>query len=47
SQKLSAYIPSPNLCTDNAAMVAALAVEKLRQGLEPGLDLSINAYPRR
>ncbi len=46
-QKLSAYIPSPSLCTDNAAMVAALAVEKLRQGLEPGLDLSINAYPRR
>ncbi len=46
-QKLSAYIPSPALCTDNAAMVAALAVEKIRQGLEPGLDLSINAYPRR
>ena len=45
--KLRAYIPSPNLCTDNAAMVAALAVEKIRQGLESGLDLSINAYPRR
>jgi N6-L-threonylcarbamoyladenine synthase len=47
SQKLSAYIPSPSLCTDNAAMVAALAEEKIRLGLKPGLDLSINAYPRR
>lgn len=44
---LRGYIPSPQLCTDNAAMVAALAVEKIRQGLKPELDLSLNAYPRR
>jgi N6-L-threonylcarbamoyladenine synthase len=46
-EDLRAYIPSPQLCTDNAAMVAALAVEKMRQGLTPELDLSLNAYPRK
>jgi hypothetical protein len=26
--------------------VAALAVEKLRKGMKPSLDLDLNAYPR-
>ena len=41
------YIPSPELCTDNAAMVAALALEMLRHDPSPALDLTLNAYPRR
>ena len=41
------YIPSPELCTDNAAMVAALAHEKLAKNPPQGLDLTLNAYPRR
>ncbi len=49
SQKkgLSAYIPSPELCTDNAAMVGALAHAELKQDPGLGLDLSLDAYPRR
>jgi N6-L-threonylcarbamoyladenine synthase len=41
------YVPSPELCTDNAAMVAALAFEKLKNDPSPGLDLTLNAYSRR
>jgi tRNA N6-adenosine threonylcarbamoyltransferase len=41
-----AHLPSPDLCTDNAAMVGALAVEKLKSGKKPGLDLDLDAYPR-
>jgi N6-L-threonylcarbamoyladenine synthase len=40
------FIPSPDLCTDNAAMVAALAVEKIRVPGEVSLSLDLNAYPR-
>jgi N6-L-threonylcarbamoyladenine synthase len=43
---LSSYIPSPELCTDNAAMVASLAVEKINAGEELTLSLDLNAYPR-
>jgi N6-L-threonylcarbamoyladenine synthase len=42
----SAHLPSPDLCTDNAAMVGALAVEKLKSAKKPGLDLELDAYPR-
>ncbi len=42
---LAAHIPSPQLCTDNAAMVAALAVEKMR-AKKPSLSLDLDAYPR-
>lgn len=44
--RLIPVIPSPELCTDNAAMVAALALEKLKEGIEPSLSLDLNAYPR-
>jgi N6-L-threonylcarbamoyladenine synthase len=43
---LDAFIPSPQLCTDNAAMVAALAVEKISGGKQPPLSLDLDAYPR-
>ena len=43
---LSSFMPSPEFCTDNAAMVAALAVEKLKSGEKPFLSLDLNAYPR-
>ncbi|MEE9390297.1 MAG: tRNA (adenosine(37)-N6)-threonylcarbamoyltransferase complex transferase subunit TsaD [Candidatus Aminicenantaceae bacterium] len=40
-------IPSPEFCTDNAAMVAALALEKLKSGEKPSFAPDLNAYPRR
>lgn len=40
------YLPSPKLCTDNAAMVGALALEMLQCGKRPGLSLNLDAYPR-
>lgn len=40
------FIPSPELCTDNAAMVAALAAEKISAGENLDLLLDLNAYPR-
>jgi N6-L-threonylcarbamoyladenine synthase len=43
---LPSFIPSPELCTDNAAMVAALASEKARILGEVPLSLDLNAYPR-
>jgi N6-L-threonylcarbamoyladenine synthase len=43
---LNAYIPSPQFCTDNAAMVAALAAERLRGKKKPPLSLDLDAYPR-
>jgi N6-L-threonylcarbamoyladenine synthase len=46
SSRLRAFIPSPQFCTDNAAMVAALAVEKLKARKKPGLLLELDAYPR-
>jgi N6-L-threonylcarbamoyladenine synthase len=46
-RRLIFSIPSPEFCTDNAAMVAALALEKLRSGEEPSFAPDLNAYPRR
>ncbi|MDH7511371.1 MAG: tRNA (adenosine(37)-N6)-threonylcarbamoyltransferase complex transferase subunit TsaD [Clostridiales bacterium] len=43
---LAGFVPSPALCTDNAAMVAALAVEKMRTKKKTGLSLDLDAYPR-
>lgn len=45
-RSLKAHIPSPKLCTDNAAMVAALALEKLRKQKIESFPLDLNAYPR-
>jgi len=45
-QKLPAFIPSPKMCTDNAAMVAALALEKCAAGIPMFVDLDLDAYPR-
>ena len=38
---IDAYVPSPKLCTDNAAMVGAVAIKRFaaRPELEPDLDL--------
>ncbi len=44
--RLTPFIPSPEFCTDNAAMVAALALEKIKGGMKPSLSLDLNAYPR-
>ncbi len=44
--RLIPAIPSHEFCTDNAAMVAAVALEKIKGGLKPGLLLDLNAYPR-
>jgi N6-L-threonylcarbamoyladenine synthase len=44
--RLTPVIPSLEFCTDNAAMVAALALEKIKGGLKPSLSLDLNAYPR-
>jgi N6-L-threonylcarbamoyladenine synthase len=43
---LPAFIPSPKLCTDNAAMVAAVALRKFARQPDLALDLDIDAYPR-
>jgi N6-L-threonylcarbamoyladenine synthase len=47
SRGLAGAIPSAKLCTDNAAMIGALAWSKLGAGepIPPALDL--DAYPRR
>lgn len=44
---LSSSIPSPHLCTDNAAMVGALALEKLKRQKKISFSLDLDAYPRR
>ena len=41
-----ARLPSPDLCTDNAAMVGALAMEKLGSTKRREPDLDLDAYPR-
>jgi N6-L-threonylcarbamoyladenine synthase len=46
SSGLGAFIPSPQLCTDNAAMVASLAAAKFSASGKPSLDLELDAYPR-
>jgi len=50
---LAFYIPSPKLCTDNAAMVGALALAWIKKGGKGrkktglSLDLDLDAYPRQ
>jgi len=44
--RLNFFIPSPEFCTDNAAMVAALALEKIRSHKKTSIPLDLNAYPR-
>jgi len=50
---LPSFIPSAKLCTDNAAMVGALALEKLKDRgcgeslYKESFNLEIDAYPRR
>lgn len=45
-RSLQSFVPSPEFCTDNAAMVAALALEKLKKGKKGSFALDLNAYPR-
>jgi len=50
TESLKAYIPSPEFCTDNAAMVAVVALEKLKKKKTlktAGIALDLNAYPRK
>jgi N6-L-threonylcarbamoyladenine synthase len=46
SSGLAGFVPSPELCTDNAAMVAALAIEKMGAKKKVKLSLELDAYPR-
>ncbi|MDH5743910.1 MAG: tRNA (adenosine(37)-N6)-threonylcarbamoyltransferase complex transferase subunit TsaD, partial [Candidatus Aminicenantes bacterium] len=43
---LPSFIPSPELCTDNAAMVAALAADKFKEHPGMSFPFDLNAYPR-
>jgi N6-L-threonylcarbamoyladenine synthase len=43
---LPAFVPSPRLCTDNAAMVAGAALRMFARRPELALDLALDAYPR-
>jgi N6-L-threonylcarbamoyladenine synthase len=43
---LPCFIPSPELCTDNAAMVAGLAAERFNVNRKTAFPLDLNAYPR-
>ena len=43
---LDAYVPSPKLCTDNAAMVGAVALKRFASSPETAIDLDLDAYPR-
>ncbi len=45
-QSLPSFIPSPEFCTDNAAMVASLGLVKLKSGKKFSFSLDLNAYPR-
>ncbi len=45
-RKIPAFIPSPEYCTDNGAMVAALGLKKLEAGKVASFSLDLNAYPR-
>jgi len=43
---LDAYIPSPKLCTDNAAMVGAVALKRFARSPEMETDLDLDAFAR-
>jgi N6-L-threonylcarbamoyladenine synthase len=43
---LEAYVPSPKLCTDNAAMVGAVALKKFARRPDAATDLDLDAYAR-
>ncbi len=43
---LPAFIPSPKLCTDNAAMVGAVALRIVARRPVAGTDLDLDAYAR-
>jgi N6-L-threonylcarbamoyladenine synthase len=43
---LDAYVPSPKLCTDNAAMVGAVALKRFARHPVQATDLDLDAYPR-
>ena len=43
---LEAYVPSPKMCTDNAAMIGALALKKHARSPVAAPDLDLDAYPR-
>ena len=43
---LDAYVPSPKLCTDNAAMIGALALKKFARRPDTATDLDLDAYAR-
>ncbi|MDD8030910.1 MAG: tRNA (adenosine(37)-N6)-threonylcarbamoyltransferase complex transferase subunit TsaD [Acidobacteriota bacterium] len=45
--QLPAYVPSPRLCTDNAAMVGALGWKRYQASPERATDLDLDAYPRK
>ena len=44
---IAAYVPTPKLCTDNAAMVGALAWARVTAGEDGDLALDLDAYPRQ
>jgi N6-L-threonylcarbamoyladenine synthase len=43
---LDAYVPSPKLCTDNAAMVGAVALKRFASSPQDTIELDLDAFPR-
>ncbi len=43
---MEVFVPPPVLCTDNAAMIAAVALGRLEAGIAAPVDLNLDAYPR-